>query len=138
APAGAIVTAAPDAYGVLLPERSLRAMRPGASGLVLVDGAARAYEPDLTVRGALVATIRTDAAFLAPDGTVDRRPAYLYRGTVVRRRCDPPRSPASPAASARRAPRRPHTRARTQPACACVTRGRGACRASTGVEARTA
>ncbi|HZR92502.1 MAG TPA: hypothetical protein VFA44_08870 [Gaiellaceae bacterium] len=86
APAGAIVTAAPDAYGVLLPERSLRAMRPGASGLVLVDGAARAYEPDLTVRGALVATIRTDAAFLAPDGTVDRRPAYLYRGTVVRRR----------------------------------------------------
>ena len=33
APAGTLVTAAPDAYGFLLPERPIRRLRVGAEGL---------------------------------------------------------------------------------------------------------
>lgn len=83
APAGTIVTAAPDAYSVLLPQRRALTMRPGATGLVLVDGAARAYSPDLRAEGAVVRRIPVTTGFLRPDGVVDRRPALLYRGRVV-------------------------------------------------------
>jgi hypothetical protein len=60
-------------------------MRPGAQGLVLIDAAARAYEPELRASGTLVARIPAPAGFLRPDGRVDRGPALLYRGRVVRR-----------------------------------------------------
>lgn len=83
APRGPLVTAAPDAYGVLLPSRAVRVMRPGATGLVLVDGPARAYEPHLRVVGRLVARIPPGPGFLRPDGAIDDAPALLYRGTVV-------------------------------------------------------
>jgi hypothetical protein len=85
APPGPLVTAAPDAYGVLLPDRAVRVMRPGATGLVLVDGAARAYEPELGVRGRLVERLASGPGFLRPDGTVDHAPALIYRGTVTDR-----------------------------------------------------
>ena len=85
APAGILVTAAPDAYGVLLSDRGIRVMRPGAEGLVLVDAAARAYEPDLRVDGEVISRIPVTTGFLRPDGTVDRAPAVLYRGRVVTR-----------------------------------------------------
>jgi hypothetical protein len=86
-PAGGspLVTAAPDAYGVLLPDRSIRVLRPGVRGIVLLDAAARAYEPDLTVRGRLVAKIAVTQPFLRPDGGLDDAPALLYRGVVVKR-----------------------------------------------------
>jgi hypothetical protein len=83
APAGALVTAAPDAYGFLLPERPVRAIRAGAEGLVLVDGAARAQAPGLQVEGKLLRRIEVIMGFLKPDGVVDRSPALLYRGRVV-------------------------------------------------------
>lgn len=86
APRGPVVTAAPDAYGVLLPGRAVRVMRPGATGLVLVDGAARAYEPQLAVSGRLVQRIPSGPGFMRPDGTVDHAPALLFRGTVIPRR----------------------------------------------------
>ena len=81
-PAGPLVTAAPDAYGVLLPRRAVRMMRPGATGLVLVDGAARAYDPQLRVVGRLVERIPATVGFLRPDGRLDDAPALLYRGSV--------------------------------------------------------
>ena len=84
-PAGPLVTAAPDAYGVLLDDRPIRVMRPGMEGLVLVDAAARAYEPGLRAEGTVVARIPVTTGFLRPDGTIDRAPALLYRGRVVRR-----------------------------------------------------
>jgi hypothetical protein len=83
-PQGTLVTAAPDAYGVLLPGRAVRAMRPGATGLILVDGAARAYEPHLAIRGRLIEQIPADEGFTRPNGSIDDTPALLYRGTVTR------------------------------------------------------
>jgi hypothetical protein len=93
-PPGILVTAAPDAYGVLLPGRAIRAMRPGVSGLILVDGAARAYEPRLVVSGRLVRRIPVDAGFVRPDGSLDDAPALLYRGIVeARASCRADRAP---------------------------------------------
>jgi hypothetical protein len=82
APAGPLVTAAPDAYGVLLPGRAVRVMRPGANGLVLVDGAARAYDAQLRVVGRLVERIPATTGFMRPDGRLDDAPVLLYRGSV--------------------------------------------------------
>jgi hypothetical protein len=79
-----LVTAAPDAYGFLLPRRTVRQMQPGAAGLVLLDGAQRTYAPGLTATGTLVATF-DQAVFERPDGSLDRRNLTLVRGTVVRR-----------------------------------------------------
>jgi hypothetical protein len=83
APPGPLVTAAPDAYGVLLPDRPVRVLRPGATGLVLVDGAARAYAPHLAVAGTLLERIPAGDGFLRADGRIDDAPALLYRGRVV-------------------------------------------------------
>jgi hypothetical protein len=83
APAGPLVTSAPDAYGFLLPGRSIRRLRVGAAGLVLLDGAARAYAPGVEVEGKLLRSIPVITGFLRPDGAVDRKPALLYRGRVV-------------------------------------------------------
>jgi hypothetical protein len=83
APAGPLVTAAPDAYGFLLPERAIHRLQAGAEGLVLLDGAARAYAPGVRVEGKLLRRIPVSTGFLRPDGAVDRRPALLYRGRVA-------------------------------------------------------
>lgn len=83
APSGPLVTAAPDAYGVLLPNRPVRALRAGAEGLVLVDGAARAFAPGVKIEGKLIRRIDVITGFLRPDGAVDRAPALLYRGRVT-------------------------------------------------------
>jgi hypothetical protein len=72
-----LVTAAADAYGFLLYPRPVRWLRPGSRGLVLVDGAARAYEPEAKVRGPVVARLRSGNGFLRPDGRIDRLPALL-------------------------------------------------------------
>ncbi len=82
-PPGPLVTAAPDAYGVLLPDRAVLVARPGAVGLVLVDGAARAYAPGLRVRGRVVERIPAGPGFLRPDGRLDDAPALVVRGAVV-------------------------------------------------------
>lgn len=84
-PAGLIVTAAPDAYGVLAPGRPMRQMRLGERGLIVVDATARAYEPHLRARGRLVATIPTAIGFLRPDGLLDRDPVRVIEGEVVTR-----------------------------------------------------
>ncbi len=86
APAGVLVTAAPDAYGFLLPERPVRDFRAGTEGLVLVDGAARGLSSGLSVDGRLLTRIEVITGFLRPDGIVDRSPALLYRGRVGERR----------------------------------------------------
>jgi hypothetical protein len=83
APPGALVSAAPDAYGYLLPGRAQRTLRPGARGLVLLDAAQRAYAPGLTACGTAVARIGAGHGFQRPDGGLDRGRATLVRGTVV-------------------------------------------------------
>ncbi|MSO94780.1 MAG: hypothetical protein EXQ81_03175 [Thermoleophilia bacterium] len=83
-PALPLVTAAPDAFGWLLPERSVRALRPGARGLILLDGAQRLYAPDLDARGSEVARF-DQASFLRPNGSVDTGQMFLVTGVVTRR-----------------------------------------------------
>jgi hypothetical protein len=73
-----LVTAAADAYGFLLYPRPVRWLRPGVSGAVLVDGAARAYEPAKRVHGRVLARLDAGAGFVRPDGRLDRRPALLF------------------------------------------------------------
>jgi hypothetical protein len=77
------VTVAPDAYGVLLLGRSVRLPRPGASGLILLDGAQRAYAPGMRVRGRLLARLSPGPGFERPDGTVDDRPVLVILGRVL-------------------------------------------------------
>ncbi len=81
-----IVTAAPDAYGVLLPERSVRVARPGLKGLIIVDGAMRAYEPDLRLSARTLAMLDPGPGFAGVRGGIDRRPVRVEVGTVVGRR----------------------------------------------------
>jgi hypothetical protein len=83
-----LVSATPDAYGVLLPDVPQRSLRAGARGLVLLDAAQRLYEPDLVARGTVVARIEGTAPLARPDGTLDTAPALLVRGVVVHRRHD--------------------------------------------------
>jgi hypothetical protein len=78
----ALVTAAPDAYGFLLPDRPVHALRAGARGEVLLDGAQRLYTPRVTVRGMVVARIE-GVPFARPDGSLDRGPARVVDGVVV-------------------------------------------------------
>jgi hypothetical protein len=80
---GPLVSAAPDAYGELLPARPQQLLRPGAHGLVVLDGAARAYTPGLHVHGSVVA--RFDAgSFERADGTLDPAAVTLVVGSVTR------------------------------------------------------
>ena len=83
APPGALISAAPDAYGYLLPRRPQEPIRPGARGLILLDGAQRTYAPGLTAHGVVVATLMAPHGFERPNGTVDLGPALLVRGVVV-------------------------------------------------------
>jgi hypothetical protein len=88
-----IVTAAPDAYAVLLPNRSVRVARPGLSGLIIVDGAMRAYDPDLGSSGRTLATLDPGAGFVGPDGLIDRRPVRVKIGKVIGARGVPASGP---------------------------------------------
>jgi hypothetical protein len=72
-----LVTAAADAYGFLLYPRPVRWLRPGRRGFVLLDGAARAYDPSVDVRGRVIARLDSGNGFLRPDGRLDLRPAAL-------------------------------------------------------------
>ncbi len=81
-----LVTAAPDAYGFWLPEQPVRTMRPGASGLVLLDPAQRSYSPHLAASGKVVARVESEFAFSRPDGEIDAGTAVVVAGRVTRDR----------------------------------------------------
>jgi hypothetical protein len=76
-----LYTAAPDAYGLVL-ARPVRFLRPGVRGLILLDGAQRVYEPQITVRGRVVRRIAPTVGFVRPDGTFDGARIALVRGTA--------------------------------------------------------
>ena len=78
-----LVTAAPDAYGFWLPDHSVRQMRPGIRGAILLDAAQRLYEPRLTADGRVVARVGGALAFSRPDLEIDTDPAVLVVGSVV-------------------------------------------------------
>ncbi len=84
-PAIPLVTATPDAYGWLLPRRSVRAMRAGERGVILLDGAQRLYAADFDARGREIAWV-AEAEFIRPDGLVDDGGARLVLGIVVPRK----------------------------------------------------
>jgi hypothetical protein len=79
-----LVTVAPDAYGVLLQSRSVRLARPGANGLILLDGAQRVYAPGMRVRGRVLARLSPGPGFERPNGTIDDRPVLVVLGRVLR------------------------------------------------------
>ena len=79
-----LLTVAPDAFGYLLPLRSVRMLRPGSRGLVLLDGSQRLFKPGLAAKGKLLATF-DQAEFRRPDGTIDHGDISLVQGVVVRR-----------------------------------------------------
>jgi hypothetical protein len=89
APAGTLVTAAPDAYGYLLPHRRLAPLARGQRGLIVLDGAQRAYEPGLTARGAVVARFPAPYGFERADGTLDLGSVLLVDGVVVKATAPP-------------------------------------------------
>jgi hypothetical protein len=88
-PQEALVTAAPDAYGFWLPQQPMRTMRPGASGLVLLDPAQRSYSPHLAARGKVVARVESQFAFSRPDGEIDAGIAVVVAGRVTQERRRP-------------------------------------------------
>jgi hypothetical protein len=81
APQGTLVTAAPTAYGYLLPGRAIVAMRPGARGLILIDGSTSALAPGLVARGRVMAEYPQGTGFLTSRPT---GPALLVEGVVSR------------------------------------------------------
>ncbi len=83
APAGTLVSVAPDAYGFLLPARPERTLRPGERGLILLDAAQRAYAPGLGATGVIIARFSLPDGFTRPDGTLDMGRATLVRGVVT-------------------------------------------------------
>lgn len=83
APAGTLVSAAPDAYGFLLPNRPQLPLRIGAHGLILLDGAQRLYDPDVSARGAVIARFVPPQGFARQNGTIDTAPDLLVRGVVT-------------------------------------------------------
>lgn len=85
---GPLVTAAPDAYSFWLPTQTVRAMRPGVRGQVLLDPAQRAYAPQLGARGRVIARVSSDFAFSRPDGEIDPGDAVLVEGRVTEARAD--------------------------------------------------
>lgn len=89
----AIVTAAPDAYGFLLYPRPVRALQPGASGLLLDDAVARAYEPQISFHGRVVARLSPGNGFLDPSGRTDLAPALLVAGIARERAADATTAP---------------------------------------------
>jgi hypothetical protein len=84
APSGPLVTAAPDAFGFLLPDRTERTLSPGAHGLILLDAAQREYETSHAATGRVVASYAPASGFERPDGTIDTGAARLVAGVVTR------------------------------------------------------
>ena len=80
-----LLTAAPDAYGFWLPDHSVRRMRPGARGAVLLDAAQRSYEPGLAAKGTVLARVSDEIAFTRTNGEIDAEPAVLVAGKVIPR-----------------------------------------------------
>jgi len=78
-----LLTAAPDAYGLLLAPRPVASLAAGRRGLALLDAAQRTYEPKLGARGAEVARLTSTGFLLRAGAPVDRRPALLISGRVV-------------------------------------------------------
>ena len=78
-----LLTAAPDAYGFWLPAHSVRRMRPGARGAVLLDAAQRSYEPRLAAQGRVLRRVSDEIAFTRTNGDIDAEPAVLVAGEVV-------------------------------------------------------
>ncbi len=83
-PPGALVSATPDAYAVLLPSRASLRLRPGARGFVVLDAGQRYYAPGFTARGRVVFRTYPFYGFVRPDGTVDRGPTTVVDGVAVR------------------------------------------------------
>ena len=84
APPGPLVSAAPDAFGYLLPERAEQAIAPGARGLILLDAAEREYAPASAAIGTPLQSYVPDGGFERPDGSIDSAPARLLAGVVTR------------------------------------------------------
>jgi hypothetical protein len=84
APPGPLVSAAPDAFGVLLPTRPERQLAPGARGLILLDASQREYAAARAATGRSVATLMPAEGFARPDGSLDMAPARLLEGEVTR------------------------------------------------------
>lgn len=82
-PPGPLVSATPDAYGVLLPDRASRRLRPGARGFVVLDAGQRYYAPGFTARGAIAFRAVPFYGFVRPDGTVDRAASTVIDGVAV-------------------------------------------------------
>lgn len=78
-----VVTAAPEAYGYLLPRLRIGPMTPGARGTIVLDGAQRMYAPRLSAHGHILTTVAPGEGFERPDGTLDNRPARVVRGLVT-------------------------------------------------------
>ncbi len=83
-PSGTLISATPDAFGFLLPDRSEQMLAPGAHGLILLDAAQREYAPTTTAAGRLLRSYVPPAGFERPDGSIDSAPARLIAGTVTR------------------------------------------------------
>ncbi len=84
APPGPLISATPDAFGVLLPGRAELNMAPGARGLILLDAAQREYAPAVTASGHLIGSYLPPDGFERPDGSLDGAPERLVAGTVTR------------------------------------------------------
>jgi hypothetical protein len=81
-----ILTAAPEAYGFRLPTHAVRTLRLGLRGAIVLDAAQRAFAPELTARGRVLARFEPgEAVFVDPRGRVDAGGAVVVLGTVVRR-----------------------------------------------------
>lgn len=78
-----LLTAAPDAYGLLLAPRPVISLAAGLRGLALFDAAQRTYAPELRARGSAVARLASTGFMLRPGAPVDRKPALLVYGRVV-------------------------------------------------------
>ena len=78
-----VVTAAPEAYGYLLPGQRIELMKAGGRGVVVLDGAQRAYAPGLSATGRTLYSVSLKDGFERPDGTLDYEPARIVRGVVT-------------------------------------------------------
>ena len=83
-PPGALVSATPDAYGILLPDRASRRLHAGARGFVVLDAGQRTYAPGFTARGRVVFRTYPYFGFVRPDGTLDRGPTTVVAGVAAR------------------------------------------------------
>jgi hypothetical protein len=83
APPGPLISAAPDAFGYLLPGRAQQEIVPGERGLILLDAAQREYVSSTNAAGRVLESYAPDGGFERPDGTIDSAPARLISGLVI-------------------------------------------------------